>query len=252
VSIGWQAVIVGLLAALVGLAEIVTRYRSDPGYAVKHSLAAWLYIGVNALAGVAALYLVRAFGWKFGHGDHTDLWRILVSGFGSVALFRSSLFVTKVGGSNVGVGPSLVLSALLDAFDRDVDRRSAKKMSSVMHADRLEGLDPERVMTALPVLCLALMQNFSPSDQALLGTELVKTRHDNDLSPQAKMRATIVQLAKYLGTDLVECVLDNAREVFEASPDLSSAVIERIRELTSIAAAQQGTEGQDQPEAPAS
>jgi hypothetical protein len=61
------------------------------------------------------------------------------------------------------------------------------------------------------------MQNFSPSDQALLGTELVKTRHDDELTPQAKMRATIVQLAKYLGSDLVECVLTNAHEGVRAA-----------------------------------
>jgi len=221
-----------VLAGSVGIAEIVTRYRSDPGYALKHSLAAWLYVGFNALAGAGALILIHAFGWKFGQSQHTTLWRILVAGFGSVALFRSSLFMTKVGGSNVGVGPSLVLGELLDAFDREVDRRSAKKMSDVMRADKLDDLDPELVMAALPVLCLALMQNFSPSDQALLGTELVKTRHDKELTPEAKMRATTVQLAKYLGSDLVECVLKNAREVFLKPSGVSATVIKEAKKLT--------------------
>lgn len=228
----WQACIVGALAGLVGVAEIATRYRSDPGYALRNSLAAWLYVGFNAVAGVGALILIHEFGWTFGQSQHITLWGILVASFGSVALFRSSLFVTKVGGSNVGVGPSMVLGALLDAFDREVDRRSAKKMSDVMHADKLAGLDPELVMATLPVLCLALMQNFSPSDQALLGTELVKTRHDKELAPEAKMRATIVQLAKYLSPDLVECVLKNAREVFLKSGVVANIVVEKAKQLT--------------------
>ena len=217
-GVGWQALIVGLLAGSVGLTEIVTRYRSDPKYALRHSLAAWLYIGLNAAAGVAALFLIRAFGWTFGQSKNVDLWRILVASFGAIAFFRSSLFVAKVGGSDVGVGPSLVLGALLDAFDRDVDRKSAAEISRVVQADKLAGLNPESVMSALPVLCLALMQNFAPGDQALLGTELIKTRNDETLAPEAKMRAVVVNLAKYLGAPLVESVLINARAIFETPP----------------------------------
>jgi hypothetical protein len=70
-------------------------------------------------------------------------------------------------------------------------------------------------MTALPVLCMAMMQNFSISDQASLGAELVKTQQDGDLIPAAKMRATVVHLSKYLGPDLVRCVLGNARPIFQ-------------------------------------
>src|SRR6185295_5198304 len=230
----WQAVIVGVLAGLVGLAEILTRYRSDPGYALRRSPSAWLYVFVNSVAGVAALLVVRAFGWTFGQTEHVDLWRILVAGFGAVSLFRSSLFMTKVGGTSVGVGPSLVLGAILDTFDREVDRGSAKEMSKVMSEDEVAGLDPDRVMTALPILCLALMQNFPPSDQAMLGTELIKTRHDRELKSDAKMRATIFQLAKYLGPELVRSVLLNARKVFEdgaKSPLTRSDVLRRAKEL---------------------
>jgi hypothetical protein len=243
-AVGWQALIVGLLAGLVGLTELVSRYRSDPTYGLRHSLAAWLYVGLNAVAGVVALFLIRAFGWTFGQSDHVDLWRILVASFGAIAFFRSSLFVAKVGGSNIGVGPSLVLGALLDAFDREVDRKSAAEISKVIKADKMARLNPESVMSALPVLCLALMQNFAPGDQALLGTELIKTRSDENLTPQTKMRAVVVHLAKYLGTPLVEDVLTNAREIFETPPPprpeaSKAAVIDQARQLAEQAAAEQ-------------
>jgi len=217
-AVGWQALIAGLLAGLTGLTELVSRYRSDPTYALRHSLAAWLYVGLNVASGVAALFLIRAFGWTFGQSQHVDLWRILVAGFGAVAFFRSSFFVAKVGGSNIGVGPSLVLGALLEAFDREVDRKSARKISTIVKSEKLAGLNPQSTMLALPVLCLALMQNFAPADQALLGTELVKTQNEASLTPEAKMRAVIISLAKYLGASLVESVLENAREIFEAPP----------------------------------
>jgi len=233
----WQAVIVGAIAGLVGLAELVSRYRSDPTFVLRKSTAAWLYIGLNAAAGVTALFLIRAFGWTFGQTSNVELWQILVAGFGAIAFFRSSLFITKIGNSTVPVGPALVLGSLLDACDRDVDRKSAEDMSKVMMQDHLGGLDPVTVQYALPVLTLALMQNFQPGEQAQLAADLANVRGDDKLSAEAKMRAVTVQLAKYLGSDLVVHVLTNARDVFVAptTPRVIApppeAVIEQAKRL---------------------
>lgn len=212
-----QAAIAGVLAGLVGLAELVSRYRSDPAYALG-SLAAWFYIALNASAGVIALLVIHAFDWKFGQTEHIDLFRIFVAGFGAIALFRSSFFVAKIGGLSVGVGPSLVLGSLLDACDRDVDRRSAEKIAEAASDDALAELNPDSVISALPVLCLALMQNFPPSDQAQLAADISAIAKNETLASQAKMRAVIVQLAKHLGKDVVMKVLGEARTIFVATP----------------------------------
>lgn len=210
---------------------------------LTRSVAAWLYIVLNAGAGVGALFLIRAFGWTFGQTSNVDLWRILVAGFGAIAFFRSSLFITKIGNTTVPVGPSLVLGSLLDACDRDVDRQSAEEMSKVMLQENLGGLDPVTVQYALPVLSLALMQNFPPGEQAQLFADLSNARGDDKLSPEAKVRAVAIHLAKYLGSDLVLQVLANAREVFEAPtvPRVITpppeAVIEEAKRLTEGAAA---------------
>jgi hypothetical protein len=251
VGAGWQALIVASLAGLVGLAELLGRYRSDPQYSLTRSPASWLYVVLNAGAGVGALFLIRAFGWTFGHTGHVVLWQVLTAGFGAIAFFRSSLFVTKIGGSTVGVGPSLVLGSLLDACDRDVDRKSAEEMSKVMTQENLGDLDPNSVMYALPVLCLALMQNFPPGDQAQLFADLTNVRTNDTLSPQAKMRAVAVQLAKNLGVKLVCHVLINARQVFEtphAAPRVvafpqAALVIEEAKKLGDQAAQSPTQEG---------
>ncbi len=233
-SVGWQFVIVIFFAGLVGLTEVTTRYRSNPGYVLSHSLAAWAYITLNALAGAGALALIRAFGW-FASSSHPDLWRILIAGFGALAFFRSSLFVTKIGSTDVNVGPSVVLGALLDTCDRAVDRLSAEEISQAVSNDKMSGLDPTQVMFALPVLCLALMQNFPPGDQAQLGAELSKIRGDTSITPQAQMRAVVIQLSKYLGADLVGTVLQATRSILVAAPPSTSgtpdaqAVIEEAR-----------------------
>lgn len=216
-AVGWQIVIVAALAALVGLAELLSRYKSDPGVLTR-SLAAALYVILNAAAGIGALLLIRAFGW-FKQTDHTDLWRVLIAGFGAITFFRSSFFVTKIGGTNVNVGPSTVLGALLDTADREVDRRSAQEiLSDVIAGNALGGLDPQQVMFGLPVICLALMQNFPPGDQAQLGAELTKIRQDGTLSDQTKMGAFIIQLSKSLSAELVTTVLKDARSLFQPQP----------------------------------
>lgn len=215
---GGQAAISGAIAGSVGFTELLSRYRSSPGFSIQQPAAAG-YVLVNVGAGVIALYLVRAFGWNFGQTQNVTLWRILIAGFGALALFRSSLFVTKIGSSDVNVGPSVVLGALLDACDRAVDRASATELSKKIADGMLTGLNPAAVDSALPVICLALMQNFAPSDQALLAADLNKVRQDTSLSPDVQMRAVIVQLSKYLGPEVVQNVLSKARNLFTGATE---------------------------------
>jgi hypothetical protein len=210
-----QAVIAGLIASGVGLAEITTRYRSDPGRALR-TLAAKLYLALNAGAGIGALFLIDTLGWKFGQSHHVTAWRILVAGLGALAFFRSSLFMAKIGGADVPVGPNIVLEGLLNACDRDVDRKCADAIAADLREEDLTGLDPMTTMTNLPVLCLSLMQNFPPSDQALLGAELNKIRTDRVLLPKAQVRAVIVQLAKFLSADLVLGVVRDHKELLSS------------------------------------
>jgi hypothetical protein len=240
VAVGWQALIVASLAGFVGLAELLSRYRSDPKYVLGRPLA-WVYILINALAGLGALLLIRALGWRFGQTQHVDLWRVLVAGFGAIAFFRSSLFVTKIGGTVVGVGPSLVLGAVLDACDRAIDRKSAERLSEMMKPELSKGLDPDKVMAALPVLCLALMQNFPSGDQAQLGADLSNIRNDKTIALDTRMQAVVIQLAKHLGDEVVRHVLKNGREVFVAGQPPAQAVIEQAKKELS----------ESEPEAPA-
>lgn len=143
-----QAAIAGAIASGVGLAEIVTRYRSDPGRALNSS-AAQLYLALNGGAGIGALFLVDALGWKFGQAHNITAWRILVSGFGALALFRSSLFMAKIGGSDVSVGPSVVVEALLGACDREVDRKCAEGIATDLRGEDFTALNPATTMRSL-------------------------------------------------------------------------------------------------------
>jgi hypothetical protein len=250
---GWQATVAAGIAGSVGLAELLGRYKSSPGFSLLR-FAAGLYVVINAAAGFLALYLVRAFGWSFNQTQHVTLWRILVAGFGAIALFRSSLFVTKVGSTDLNVGPSIVLGAILDACDRSIDRASASELSLKINDKNLTGFDPDAIEVSLPVLCLALMQNFAPADQALLAADLSKISTNADLPPEARMRATIIQLSKYLGPEVVSDMMTNARSLFvnppaqsilsgssETTDALRAAVLPKAAELRSQSGPSQTT-----------
>ncbi len=76
--------LVVLLGVLVGLGEIVSRYRDAPVRALG-SLPAGLYLGLNGAASWLALVLVRHFGLSFGFDGSSQALsavQVLVSGFG--------------------------------------------------------------------------------------------------------------------------------------------------------------------------
>src|SRR5437870_1536063 len=102
-------VLVAVLGAFVGATELMSRYRDAPFL----SVATWgsaLYIGVNTLAAVIALFLLDTFGQQllssYSNGLQKDAVRIMIAGFGAIAFLRSSLFRIRIDQTDVGIGPS--------------------------------------------------------------------------------------------------------------------------------------------------
>src|SRR2546421_449983 len=189
-----------LLAALTGIAvggtELISRYKDAPGKAL-FCLPALGYVAINAAAAVGALGLIDTFNWTFGATLGTAALRgtqVLVAGFGSVALFRSSLMNVKVGDKDVVVGPSGLLQVLLSAADRAVDRRRGIARTAILKV--MEGVDFEKAKSALPAYCLALMQNLPPEDQKALASQIKSIQEAVDITPTVK--------ASLLGLSLID------------------------------------------------
>jgi len=94
-----------------------------------------------------------------------------VAGFGSSALFRSSLISMRAGDQVVPAGPASFLLSVLRAADSAVDRLRAADRSKAV-AETMSGVSFERAFESLPGYCLALMQNLPEADQAKLGKQL--------------------------------------------------------------------------------
>ncbi len=180
---------VSLIGGGVGVGELVSRYRDRPAKALT-TWAAMGYVLINAAAAAAALAVVLTFGWTFGV-DPADTaavvaTQLLISGFGAIALFRTSLFTVRVANQDVGIGPSSLLSIVLVACDRGVDRKRATDRAETVGAI-MRDVSYASAQGPLPAVALALMQNLDAPDQAALSVQLERLANDDtEMSDQAK------------------------------------------------------------------
>jgi hypothetical protein len=201
----------GLFGGLVGMGELVARYRDAPGRALR-SWPAATYIFVNAAASIFALWLAQVYGWTFGADPGTDQARItmvLIAGFGSLAFFRSSLFMVRVGDDDIGVGPIAFLQVILAATDRGVDRnRAVGRAIEVSRA--MEGLKFADVEQSLPTYALMLTQSVPVEDQVALGDQ-VKKLSSSTMSDQTKVLGLGLLVMNYVGTNVLAAAVEALR-----------------------------------------
>jgi hypothetical protein len=159
----WECLGAAAVGALVGLAELVARYRETK--LIWRSPAAYTYLAINASASLVALYFFeKQFGLK-------SMELALASGVGAMALFRTSLFVVRVGDADVAIGPGGFLQLLLGAADRGVDRLLGARRSKVV-AEIMDGVVFSKAYESLPVSCLNLVQGIPASEQQSLGQDI--------------------------------------------------------------------------------
>jgi hypothetical protein len=210
------------IGILIGVGELVSRYRDAPLQALKTPPAA-LYIAINALAAVGALAALVIFRWSPASSSGelvTRILRISTAGFGAMAVFRSSLFVVRVGEQDVPVGPGAFLQIVLGACDRAVDRvRAAARADSVSRA--MTGVDFKAAYAALPAFCLALMQNLPDDDQKALARQIQAT-DQSSMDPETKSLLLGLALMNAVG----EGVLSSA--VVSLAPQIKAVSVVTI------------------------
>lgn len=220
----WVAV--ALLGGTVGASELVTRYRDSPSSALK-LLSAWVYIAMNAGASVLALFLIRAFDWEFGGANPTEIatWQVVVAGFSALLVLRSSLFTVRVGDTDVGVGPSAMLTALLGAADRGIDRvRAVARLKSA-----------RTIMNSVPFdsSVEALLNNVTTSLQNLPAAEGSKVAtaagalHARRMSGRQKSIALGLLLLDVGDKDLLKEAVDSLDPETRSEPDEPGSTVNK-------------------------
>jgi hypothetical protein len=196
----WPLVIAATMGMLLAITELVARYRDDPAAAVLSTPAA-VYVIVNAAAAAGALYLIHAFNWTFGAtGTALNVTQVLTAGFGSAALFRTSLFNVATGDQIIGVGPSAILNVILTAADRAVDRERA----SLREADTstaMDGFSFSMGADSLLAYCVAAMQNLTPSEVKVVENKIseLKDQKNRAIPDSVKSKILGLQLLTLVG-----------------------------------------------------
>ncbi|HXM45228.1 MAG TPA: hypothetical protein VN924_28575 [Bryobacteraceae bacterium] len=210
-SDAWDYVAVAILGLLVGLAELVSRYRDTPQAAIV-KIPALVYVGLNVAASILALALIRGYNWTFNTAGASQRWtQMLVAGVGAMAVFRTSLFVVRAGDRDIGVGPGGFLQIFRDAADREVDRLRATARS-VNFAKLMKGLDYKKTSEGLVPYCLALMQNVPGEEQQKLQHAVDLLTKDDTCDDAIKVRILGLHLLNVVGPAVLTAAVEALRD----------------------------------------
>jgi uncharacterized membrane protein len=188
---------------------------------------------VNVAAAAAALYLLHVFNWTFGlTGAALNVTQVLTAGFGSAALFRSSLFNVATGDQIVGIGPSAILNVILTAADRAVDRRRAD-IRAANTAAIMEGFSFNKGAETLLAYCIATMQNVTPAEAKAVESRISELRDQKNKAMPDAVKSYI------LGLELLTLVGDHV--LTKASGQVKGALLVQEETVLQIVRESGGT-----------
>jgi hypothetical protein len=180
------------IGLLVGATEMISRYPDDP-FAPLLSIPGAFYILLNGGAAALAYYMMFALRVPLG-----EPLRTLTAGLGAMAFFRSGLFTVRIAGSDIAVGPNLILQVILQALDRTYDRQRAVPRSRAV-STIMGGISFDQVKEALPTLCFDLMQNVSEKEVADLNTQIAALAGSTAMTDEAKILSLGLALFNIVG-----------------------------------------------------
>jgi hypothetical protein len=244
-------VAVAVVGGLVGISELVSRYRDEPTKAL-FTMPALLYVALNASAAILALGLGSGLVTDPGEPGLLGVnWSLVLGcGISAMAILRSALFVVRTDGKDLQVGLGSLVQTLLDAADRSLDRLRAeerawtvaKLMEHLMSCETApdvtglraqlggarprERLDDEIVrlvvieaVALLPNYCLALTQNLDAADRETFLDAVKPLRDDTSMSDEVKLFTLGLLIMNAVGPKVLDAAVSS----------LASDMIERAR-----------------------
>lgn len=220
----YEWLVTAAVGAVIGIAEIFSRYRDEPDDALL-TLPALGYLAVNAGASVAALIVVRLLNWTFGIVADPGVvaWaQVFIAGFSAMAVLRTTIWKVRVNDEDVAVGPSRFLDAVLNTVDRAVDRkRAAQRAISVSNI--MKDVDFEKAYQSLPMYCFGLLQNL-PADEQEKVLKRVLVLHSLDVAERVKALLLGLTLMNLVGEAVLStAVRDLGEDIRRATPQPPAA-----------------------------
>jgi hypothetical protein len=177
IYVGWGSATF-LFGTLVGFAEILSRYRDEPLLATFTN-SGMCYLAINGTISTLAFVILRRYPTQVFSGLNNDLFlTAIVAGFGAMAVFRSKLFSFKANdGTEVPIGPAIVLDTVLKMIDHKIDRRRATERQTRVFNSMFEFRDFNATADYMEA-SLNSFQNLSEDDKRAIseGIKDLKTR----------------------------------------------------------------------------
>lgn len=224
-----------VIGAVIGLSELVSRYKDAPLRALLNFPAA-LYVGINGVASLAALAVVRQMGWLNDVAPdnpiNTLVIQSLAAGLSAMALFRTALFNIRVANADVGIGPAAFLQILLAAADRACDRKRAGPRAAAIQ-EIMQDVSFALAKQALPTFCFGLMQNVSGDEQRAVGI-IVKDLEGSNMPEAFKANNLGLSLMNVVGESVLRQAVNMVRGNITALPQPIVQSIETLSLLGQI------------------
>lgn len=172
------------IGALVGFAELISRYRDEPWQAAG-SPPGLAYIALNAVGSLLGLLLMEHFPTQTA-APADGVARVILAGTGAMVVLRAKLFtVRQTDGGEIAVGPALALDQVLNAVNRDIDRRRAAHRHRLITA-AAEALAPYDFIESVRFLRPALLafQALDQNERTALNASLAELQKDPDIAAQ--------------------------------------------------------------------
>src|SRR5579859_5798656 len=158
-----------LFGVLVGLSEILSRYRDEPLLAASTTFGL-TYLVLNGVISLSAYAVMQRYSQQVFPAVKDDLFLTsIVSGFGAMTIFRSKLFTFRsTDGKDYSIGPAIVLDTVLKTIDSKIDRRRATERQLEVY-DSIIGLKYVDVAHYIEA-SLSAFQNLSQDDKTQIKT----------------------------------------------------------------------------------
>jgi hypothetical protein len=213
------------IGVIIGAAELISRYRDNPGAALG-SRPGLLFIALNGLAAVLALFLMRHFelaGIKHDDKNWDLVMQALLAGTGAMVVIRSKLFtIRQPGGNDVSFGPAFAVDTFLSSINREVDRRRVPIRNSKVAAKAHE-LRGHNFKLAAPFLtsALAAFQDMDEEDAKRLRDEYLALEKDEkfaNYTDEAKFYLVGFDILTVFGEKAFDSLFDSLQHYLDGQP----------------------------------
>ncbi len=206
-SLALGYVVAALLGALVGVVEVLQRYRAEPFRALSNLWGLGYTAFNGGVALIAFFVLTRASQLTDDTADLDLLSSSAAAGFGSAAVLRAKLMNIKLGdGKELALGPELIVQTFLSVIDRELDRYRARERYTIVR-ELFAGIDFELAKARLPLQVFGAMQTVSEEENEKLMARIAEVDGLKTIDSQDKAYQLGFYLLDLVGEEFLTDVL---------------------------------------------